>query len=125
MRTAKVDVPTEDGTADSYLAVPDGGPAPRGAAVPGRVRAAAPVSRKMANRIAERGYAVLAPNPALPRRPGGGHRPGRLEDPEKRGAIFGKIMPLIQALDTAAITRDAEAYLDFFAAQEGVDRARW
>jgi carboxymethylenebutenolidase len=35
--------------------------------------------------------------------------------------MFEKIFPMIAALDTAAITRDTKAYLDFFHAQDGVD----
>jgi len=74
----------------------------------------------MAGRIADRGYAVLVPN-LLYR---GGRSPqidlSALADPERRGEAFGTVMPLVQALDDAAITRDAGAYLDFFAAQDGV-----
>jgi carboxymethylenebutenolidase len=43
-----------------------------------------------------------------------------LMDPAERGQIFGRLMPMMQVLDTAAITRDTQGYLDFLAAQDGV-----
>ncbi|MDT8912534.1 dienelactone hydrolase family protein [Amycolatopsis sp. PS_44_ISF1] len=120
MRTAMVDVPTEDGTADSYLAVPDGGPHPGVLLFPDAF-GLRPRIEEMANRIAARGYAVLAPNLLYRGGRAGWIDLAGLEDPERRGPIFEKIMPLISSLDTAAITRDARAYLDFFAAQDGMD----
>jgi carboxymethylenebutenolidase len=121
MEKTMVDVPTQDGVADAYLVVPDGaGPHP-GVLVFMDAFGLRPRLEEMADRIAERGYAVLAPN-ILYR---GGRSPlvdvGVLRDPEQRGKMFQKVMPLIQALDTAAVIRDTEAYLDFFAAQDGVD----
>ncbi|QRP49497.1 dienelactone hydrolase family protein [Amycolatopsis sp. FDAARGOS 1241] len=120
MRKEKVDVPAGDGVADSYLVVPDGGPHP-GVLLFMDAFGLRPRIEEMADRIAEAGYVVLAPN-LLYR---GGRSPqfdlSGLGDPDKRGEIFGKIMPLIQALGTDnAIQRDAEKYLDFLAAQEGV-----
>jgi carboxymethylenebutenolidase len=121
MRKTMVDVPTEDGVADSYLVVPDGdGPHP-GVLMFMDAFGLRPRLEEMADRIAERGYAVFAPN-LLYR---GGRAPvvdlAGLSDPERRGELFGQLMPLIGALDTAAITRDTKTYLDFFAAQDGVD----
>ena len=121
MGKTMVDITTEDGVADTYLVIPDGdGPHP-GVVIFQDAFGLRPRLKEMADRIAERGYAVLVPN-LLYR---GGRAPqidlAGLADPEQRGAIFGKIMPLIQALDTEAITKDTKAYLDFFAAQEGVD----
>jgi carboxymethylenebutenolidase len=75
----------------------------------------------MADRIAERGYAVFAPN-ILYR---GGRAPlvdmTALQDPDRRGNAFDQVMPLIQGLTTDLLTSDTQAYLDFFAAQDGVD----
>jgi carboxymethylenebutenolidase len=121
MRKTMVDVPTDDGVADAYLVVADGaGPHP-GVLLFMDGFGLRPRLEEMADRIAERGYAVLAPN-LLYR---GGRAPvvdlTGLADPEQRGKIFGRVSPLIQALDTAAITRDTKGYLDFFAAQDGVD----
>jgi carboxymethylenebutenolidase len=80
-----------------------------------------PRLEQMAGRIAERGYAVLVPNLL--------YRAGRapqfdldgLADPDRRGAIFQQIFPAIMALGPDEIARDAQAYLDFLAAQDGVD----
>jgi carboxymethylenebutenolidase len=121
MRKTMVDVPTEEGVADTYLVVPDGdGPHP-GVLIFMDAFGLRPRLEEMADRIAERGYAVLVPN-ILYR---GGRAPqfdlAGVDDAERRGKIFNQIMPLIQALDTAAVTRDTKAYLDFFAAQDGVD----
>jgi carboxymethylenebutenolidase len=121
MHKTMVDVRTEDGVADSYLVLPDGdGPHP-GVLLYMDAFGLRPRLKEMADRIAERGYAVLVPN-ILYR---GGRAPqidlSGLGDPAKRGKMFEKIFPVIQALDTAAITRDTKAYLDFFHTQDGVD----
>ncbi|MBE1464595.1 dienelactone hydrolase family protein [Kibdelosporangium phytohabitans] len=114
-----VDVPTKDGTADSYLVVPEGGPHP-GVLLFEDAFGLRPRLFEMAGRIAERGYAVLAPN-ILYR---GGRCPqfdmADMADPEKRSALFGRIMPNIQQLTAERIAADTESYLDFFAAQPGV-----
>ncbi|MFI9383343.1 dienelactone hydrolase family protein [Kutzneria sp. NPDC052558] len=118
MRKETVNVPTEDGVAEAYLVVPDGGG-------PGVILfmdafGLRPRLREMADIIAARGYAVLAPNLL--------YRGGKLEidtadlaDAGKREALFGRIMPLVGALDAAAITRDATKYIDFLHAQDGVE----
>jgi carboxymethylenebutenolidase len=121
MRKTMVDVPTEDGIADSYLVVPDGaGPHP-GVLIFMDAFGLRPRLKEMADRIAERGYAVFAPN-ILYR---GGRAPlvdlAGLQDPEQRGKFFEQIMPLIRGLSTELVVRDTQAYLDFFAAQDGVD----
>jgi len=120
MQQTMVDIPTEDGVADSYLVRPDGdGPFP-GVLVFQDAFGLRPRLKEMADRIAERGYAVLVPNLL--------YRSGRspqvdvasLADPATRGQAFEKLMPMMRAVDDAAITRDTAAYLDFFASQEGV-----
>jgi carboxymethylenebutenolidase len=119
MRKGMVDVATPDGVADSYLVVPDGGGP--GVLLYMDAFGLRPRIEEMADRIAARGYSVLAPN-LLYR---GGRAPlfdlSDLGDPDKRGALFGKIMPLMTALTPETITRDATAYLDFLAAQDGVE----
>jgi carboxymethylenebutenolidase len=119
MHKTMVDIRTADGTADAYLVTPDDGRHP-GVLLFMDAFGLRPRIESMADRIAEAGYAVLAPN-LLYR---GGRAPqfdlARLGDPEHRESIFGKIMPLIAGLGTEAITRDTRSYLDFFAAQDGV-----
>jgi carboxymethylenebutenolidase len=115
-----VDVATEDGVADAYFVRPDGaGPWP-GVLVFPDAFGLRPRLFEMVDRIAQRGYAVLAPNLL--------YRAGRaplfdldgLRDPDRRGKIFDQIFPMIMQLTPDRITRDTNAYLDFFAAQEGV-----
>ena len=115
-----VDITTEDGVADAYLVRPDGaGPFP-GVLLYMDAFGLRPRIEEMAGRIAERGYAVLAPN----LRYRGGRSPlvdlSRMSDPAAREELFGAVMPLIRALDTDKIVRDSKAYLDFFAAQDGI-----
>jgi carboxymethylenebutenolidase len=114
---ALIDVPTPDGSADAYLARPDG-LEPRGAVLfvfdayglRGRIE-------EMADRIAARGYAVLAPNffyragraPVLPM--------PDMRDPEARAAFFEQLKPLIGSLTSERIAADGRAYLDTLAEQ--------
>jgi carboxymethylenebutenolidase len=74
----------------------------------------------MADRIAERGYAVLAPN-LLYR---GGRAPqfdlSGLDDPDRRAELVGRIMPFVAGLDHDKLVSDAGSYLDFLTAQDGV-----
>ncbi|WP_200210463.1 dienelactone hydrolase family protein [Micromonospora coerulea] len=120
METTTVDVPTSDGVADACLARPDGdGPFPA-VLVFMDAFGLRPRLAEMAERIAAEGYLVLVPNLF--------HRAGRaplfdlagLDDPERRGALFGQLMPLIGALTPEVVARDAEAYLDFLAARDDV-----
>ena len=120
MRKTMVDVPTEDGAADAYLVVPEGaGPFP-GVLLFMDAFGLRPRLEEMAQRIAERGYAVLAPNLFYRSARSPLVDTSKLADPEERGKVFGSLMPMMQQLDTAAITRDTRAYLDFLAAQDGV-----
>ncbi|MBO4160770.1 MULTISPECIES: dienelactone hydrolase family protein [Micromonospora] len=118
--TTTVEVPTSDGAAEAYLARPDGdGPFP---AVLFFMDAFGlrPRLAEMAERIAARGYLVLVPNLF--------HRAGPmprvdladLADPQRRGELFGRIVPLITALTPELVARDAGAYLDFLAARDDV-----
>ncbi|MEU9516658.1 dienelactone hydrolase family protein [Micromonospora sp. NPDC048169] len=120
MQPTTVDVPTPDGTADAYLAVPEAaGPFPPVLlfmdAFGLRPRVA-----EMAAMIAARGYVVLAPNLF--------HRSGRaplvdlgaLADDSRRAALFERIGPMMAALTPDAVARDTAAYLDFLAARPDV-----
>ena len=120
MQTTRVDVPTGDGVADADLTVPAGeGPFP---AVLFYMDAFGlrPRLVEMAERIAARGYLVLAPNLF--------HRAGRaplfdlsrLADPEQRGALFESLMPLLGSLTPEVVAADTGAYLDFLAARDDV-----
>jgi carboxymethylenebutenolidase len=116
----RVDITTPDGVADAVLAVPAGeGPWP-GVLVFMDAFGLRPRLEVMAARIAAEGYVVCVPNVF--------YRAGRapvvelpdLTDPEARSAVFGKLMPLMQALTPDLAVRDAAAYLEFLAAHERV-----
>jgi carboxymethylenebutenolidase len=112
MSGATIDLPTDDGTADAYLATPDSGPARHGVLFLIDAFGLREVIERMADRIAQRGYAVLAPNLF--------YRHGRaplfelpdLTDPEQRTAFFGTLRPFIRDLTPERIVADGRAYLD-------------
>jgi carboxymethylenebutenolidase len=106
-----VDIPTEDGIADAYLAHPaDAGRYP---AVLLYMDAFGlrPQLRSMADRLAGAGYTVLVPNVF--------YRHGRAPvvelpefiDPGARPEIFERIGPIMQSLTPELAMRDAGAYL--------------
>ena len=110
VRTA-VDVATRDGTADAYLTRPDGEQHP-GVLFMMDAGGLRPRIEEMADRIAERGYVVLAPNlyyragrtPVLPF-PDMSTDAGRTE-------FFKHARPLMDELTPERMAADGEAYLD-------------
>jgi carboxymethylenebutenolidase len=116
MQSSIVDVPTADGVADAYLVRPDGeGPHP-GVLLIGDAYGLRPRIEEMANRIAEQGYVVLAPNVF--------YRAGRapvmalpdLTDPDARAAFIDSVRPLMAQLTPERAASDGAAYLDHLAA---------
>jgi carboxymethylenebutenolidase len=111
MPSEMIDVATRDGIADAYLARPDGEDHP-GVLLVVDAFGLRPQIEKMADRIAARGFVVLAPNVF--------YRAGRapvvsldgLGDPEQRASVFARVMPLIRELTPERIVRDGDAYLD-------------
>ncbi|GHA17652.1 dienelactone hydrolase family protein [Streptomyces echinoruber] len=110
-----VDVPTEDGVADAYLAHPgDDRPHPA-VLLCMDAFGLRPGLRAMADRLAGHGYTVLVPNLF--------HRHGRapvVELPEfidagSRGPVFEKLLPLIRELTPRLAARDTGAYLRWLA----------
>jgi carboxymethylenebutenolidase len=107
----KLDVKTAEGVADCYLARPDDGRPHPGVLFLIDAYGLRPQIESMVDRIAAAGYVVLAPNVF--------YRAGRapvisldgLDDPERRGEVFGRVMPLIRELSTERIVADAAAYL--------------
>src|SRR5690349_9283816 len=93
-----VDVTTDDGTADAYLAHPDGdGPFP---AVLFYMDAFGlrPHLRAMADRLAAAGYVVLVPNVFYRVGPAPVIDLPDYIDPGARPELFEKIMPLLRSL---------------------------
>jgi carboxymethylenebutenolidase len=109
-----VEIRTGDGVADGYLARPadDDGRLP-GVLFFVDAFGLRPQIEQMADRIAEHGYVVLAPNVF--------YRHGRapllampdLEDPAQRGPLLEKIRPMMLELTPERIRLDSGAYLDF------------
>jgi carboxymethylenebutenolidase len=115
MLSSHVDVKTPDGVADAYLTRPeDGGPHPPVLFIMDAI-GLRPRIEEMADRIAERGYAVLAPNVF--------YRAGRapvvplpdFKDPNNRGQFMQAIRPLIESLTPEVAARDGGAYLECLA----------
>jgi carboxymethylenebutenolidase len=106
-----IDITTRDGVADAYLVRPD---TERRLAVLLVMDAYGlrPQIERMADRIADHGYVVLAPNVF--------YRAGRapvvpldgLGDPGRQASLFASVMPLIRELTPDRIVRDGGAYLD-------------
>ncbi len=111
MNGSTIDVPTPDGVADCYLATPAGDGPHAGVLFMIDAIGLRPRIEEMADRIADRGYVVLAPNVFYR----GGRAPlwetPALEDPEARGRFMQSIRPLAAALTPAAIAADGGAYL--------------
>ncbi|MDT0609333.1 dienelactone hydrolase family protein [Streptomyces lancefieldiae] len=112
---SSVDVPTDDGTADAYLAHPaDGNPHPA-VLLYMDVFGLRPQLRNMADRLAGAGYTVLVPNVF--------YRHGRAPvvelpefiDPQARPEIFQRLAPIMRALTPDLVRRDAGAYLRWLA----------
>jgi carboxymethylenebutenolidase len=107
-----IDVETPDGVADCYLTQPDDDAAHPGVLFVIDAIGLRPQINTMVDRIAAKGYVVLAPNIF--------YRAGRaplwpdvnLEDPEARAEFFKTIGPLAKALTPEVLASDGRAYLD-------------
>ena len=106
-----IDVKTPEGSADAYLTRPDDGRPHPGVLLLVDAFGLRPQIEAMADRIAAGGYVVLAPNVF--------YRHGRapvisldgLGDPERRGDVIARVMPLMKELTTERIVADGSAYL--------------
>src|ERR1700749_771259 len=107
----KLKIKTPSGVADSSLARPDDGRPHPGVLLLVDAFGLRPQIEAMAERIAADGYVVLAPNVF--------YRVGKapvvdldgLDDPERRGEVFGRVMPLMKELTNERIVADAAAYI--------------
>lgn len=112
MHSSTVDIRTPDGVADAYLTRPDEGDGHPGVLFLMDAYGLRPWIEEMADRIAERGYAVLAPNVF--------YRAGRapvlpfpdLGDDGARTEYYGKLRPLMDELTPERTAADGAAYLD-------------
>lgn len=110
-----VDIPTKDGVADAYLSRPDEDQRHPGVLFIMDAYGLRPQIEEMADRIAARGYVVLAPNVF--------YRAGRapvipmpdLSNQEERASFFESVRPLGAQLTPEAVAGDGAAYLDYLA----------
>jgi carboxymethylenebutenolidase len=116
MNGEMIDIKTGDGVADAYLSRPprqDG--SPPGVVFVMDAFGLRPRIEEMVDRIAARGFAVLAPNVL--------YRAGRssnaeipdLQDPAERDPFFARLRPAMAELTPERIVSDGAAYLDYLA----------
>ena len=113
MQSSLVDVRTPDGTADAYLTHPDGEGDLPGVLFVMDAYGLRPRIEEMADRIAEQGYVVLAPNVF--------YRAGRAPvlampdhtDAESHREFMTGVRPLMNELTPEVTARDSAAYLDY------------
>src|SRR3954463_3505537 len=112
MRSTHLDIQAPDGVADAYLTRPDDGERPPGVLFLMDAFGLRPRIEEMADRIAQRGYAVLAPNlfyragrsPVLP-------FPDMTEE-GARAEVMRGVRPLRGELTQERMAADGGAYLD-------------
>lgn len=120
MPSTTLQIPTIDGQADAFVALPDRhGPQPAVLMYPDAF-GIRPVLRSMALELAEHGYYVLVPNTFYRRGPA-----PIVELPEHIGedirpALIEQLMPLIHEHTAERTLTDARAYLDFLGNQPEV-----
>ncbi|WP_063728016.1 dienelactone hydrolase family protein [Streptomyces sp. RTd22] len=114
-------IPTSDGQADAFAALPDHGDRHPGVLMYADAFGIRPVLREMALELAGHGYYVLVPNVFYR------HGPTPVVDlpehigEEVRPALIAQLMPLIEAhITDERILSDADAYLRFLTAQPEV-----
>jgi carboxymethylenebutenolidase len=112
MRSSTIDIQTPEGVADAYLTRPDDADRRPGVLLIMDAYGLRPRIEEMADRIAERGYAVLAPNvfyragraPVLP-------FPDMTKE-DARSEFFKEVRPLMEQLTPERMAADGAAYLD-------------
>jgi len=112
MSASMVDVPTPDGTADAYMSKPDDGERHPGVLLIMDAYGLRSQIERMADRIAEHGFTVLAPNVFYRDASSPIVSPEELADPERRGALWGRLRPMMAKLTPERIASDGAAYLD-------------
>ncbi|MYQ77486.1 MULTISPECIES: dienelactone hydrolase family protein [unclassified Streptomyces] len=113
-------IPTADGQADAFAAIPD-----RGGQHPGVLMytdgfGIRPVLREMAQELAGHGYYVLVPNLFYRNGPAPVIELPEYIGAEARPTVLAQLMPLIEAHTAERTLSDADAYLRFLTAQPEV-----
>lgn len=110
-----LDIPTQDGTADVYLAHPEGdGPHP-GVLLYMDAFGLRPNLKEMADRLASAGYTVLVPNVFYRARRAPVFELPDFIDTAQRADIFEQIGPVARELTPERAVQDAGAYLNWLA----------
>ena len=113
-------IPTADGHADAFAALPDGGGEHPGVLMYADGFGIRPVLREMARELAGHGYYVLVPNLFYRHGPAPVvELPAHIGE-EDRPAVLARLMPLIEAHTAERTLRDADAYLTFLASRPEV-----
>ena len=112
MSGSMVDVPTQDGTADAYLSKPDDGERHPGVLLIMDAYGLRSQIERMADRIAEHGFTVLAPNVFYRDASSPIVSPEELTDPERRGALWGRLRPMMAKLTPERIATTATVSLE-------------
>ncbi|WP_369167176.1 dienelactone hydrolase family protein [Streptomyces sp. R28] len=115
MRGTLVAVPTPNGTADSYLARPDGNAPHPAVLMYMDAFGLRPHLKGMADRLASAGYTVLVPNVFYRHGPAPVVELPEFINPAERPEIFQSLRPAAQTLTPEAAVRDAGVYLDWLA----------
>ncbi|MFI6588436.1 dienelactone hydrolase family protein [Embleya sp. NPDC050493] len=113
MPTKTLHIPTADGRADAFAAFPDGGERYPGVLMYADGFGIRPVLRELAHELAEHGYYVLVPNLFYRHGPAPVIELPEYIGEEVRPAVFGRLMPLIEAHTAERVLSDADAYLGF------------
>ncbi|MFC9926198.1 dienelactone hydrolase family protein [Streptomyces sp. NPDC127190] len=113
-------IPTVDGQADAFAALPDGGGRHPGVLMYPDGFGIRPVLREMARELAQHGYYVLVPNLFYRHGPAPVIELPEYIGEEERPAVFAQLMPLIEEHTPERVLRDADAYLTFLTAQPEV-----
>jgi carboxymethylenebutenolidase len=112
MNGETVDIITQDGVVDAYLSRPPGQDGSRpGVLLIMDAFGLRPRIEEMVDRIAARGFVVLAPNVLY--RAGRAPEMPDLADPAQRDAFFARLRPAMAELTPERIASDGAAYLDY------------
>ncbi|MEV8129259.1 dienelactone hydrolase family protein [Streptomyces sp. NPDC085944] len=120
MLTKTLQIPTADGQADAFVALPEGEGRHPGVLMYADGFGIRPVLRDMARELAGHGYYVLVPNFFYRHGPAPVIELPEYIGEEDRVAIVPQLMRLIEAHTAERVLRDAHAFLDFLTAQPEV-----
>ncbi|WP_329246060.1 dienelactone hydrolase family protein [Streptomyces canus] len=111
-----IGIPTQDGTADAYLALPDDGRPHPAVLLYMDAFGLRPHLKSMADRLAGAGYTVLVPNVFYRYGPAPVVELPEFINPAERPEIIQNLGPAARTLTPEGAMRDAAVYLDWLAA---------